>query len=136
MNESNLEGEIFSTLMLQNIMAISGGLYSCVISNGAGSVSAETYLFVEPYFVTQQSDQQVSVGSGVILFCDVEAFPLPDYLWQRVDGKSIRNGIDTMSKNLSIVPVDFGDEGEYYCNATARGRTATSRDILITGTYI
>jgi hypothetical protein len=134
---STLQGVILnqSILMLPNVTASTGGMYTCTVSNIAGNHSESTVVFVSPHFLNQPLDQQTSVSSTVHIVCDVEAFPDPEYLWQRVDGQAIRNGLANDERNLSISVVQFGDEGEYYCNASARGTTIRSRNILLTGKH-
>ena len=128
-NGTNLGGQNSDTLALPNVSASTGGIYTCIVSNIAGSDSINTSVFVAPYFVNQPLDQQVSVGSPLLIICDVEAFPNPDYLWERVDGRSIRNGIATDGRILNISTVNFGDEGEYYCKSSE----IQSRNVLVTG---
>ena len=132
-NGTDISGENSSILIISNIEASDGGIYSCVVSNGAGEESAETFVYVYPYFVSQPSDQQTSNGSTVVFNCDAEGFPSPDVLWQRVDGKSIRDEIVVTRKVLNISSVHYGDEGEYYCTAVELGIMIQSRQTLITG---
>jgi hypothetical protein len=133
--ETDIIGETAETLTLPNVTASTGGMYTCIVSNTAGNHSASTFVFIHPYFEVDPSDQQTSVGSCVVLVCDAVAFPSPEYLWQRLDGESISSNTVT-ERNLSITSVQYGDEGEYFCNASVRGITIQSRNGLITGNGI
>ena len=126
--------ETSATLMLSNVVFSTGGTYSCVVSNDAGSDSADTFVLIQPYFLSQPNDTLTSVNSSFGLTCDAVAFPSPEYLWQRVDGQNIRDGVNVNQRYLYISSLDFGDEGEYYCNATANGVTVQSHNALLAST--
>ena len=132
-NETDLEGWTLPILVLPNVTADTGGMYTCVVSNLAGSHNASTFLFVDPYFVSPPGDVQVSVGNRVVLICGAEAFPNPEYLWQRVDGMQIRNYI-VNGRNFTIPSSEFGDEGDYYCIASGTEMSFQSESGRITGT--
>lgn len=135
-NGRDLEGRTLPILAFSNITAETGGMYTCVVSNLAGSHNASTYLFIDPYFVSHPGDMQVSVGDTVVLACGVEAFPNPEYLWQRADGREIRNGIVSHERNLTITSIQFGDQGAYYCNASSNNEMPIqSRNGIITGIH-
>lgn len=120
--------------MRSNVQASTGGLYTCTVSNAAGADSSSTFLYVFPYFTIQPLSALTSSGRFSLLLCQAEAFPNPEYQWQRVDGGPIREGVETNNPNvLSFNPVMFGDEGTYYCNATSLEQTARSLDATITG---
>ena len=120
-------------LTLANVNASTGGMYTCVVTNAAGNDSDSTFLFIAPYFITEPVDEETTNGSSVTLQCVAEAFPSPDYLWARTDGLPIRQELMINSDSLSFDPVIFGDEGDYYCNATSREEVAHSRDATIAG---
>jgi hypothetical protein len=75
-----LNGETSGTLTLPNITTSTGGMYTCIVSNIAGNDSASTFVFVDPYFVSQPNSHH---GTTVVLICDALSFPDPQYLWQR-----------------------------------------------------
>jgi hypothetical protein len=133
-NGEDITGEVLRNLTLSNITADSGREYTCVVTNPAGSHNTSTFLFVYPYFVSHPGEMLVSVDDMILLTCGAMAFPNPDYLWQRADEGEIRG--DRMSRVLNISTVQFGDEGEYSCNATANGITVQSANGIIFGTYI
>ncbi len=132
-NGTELVGETLQILVLPNVTASTGGMYTCVVSNQAGNDSASTSVFVYPYFVSQPRDVVVSVGSSAMLICVVESFPNPAYQWQRMDGRPIHGGVSTIGRNLTISSIQYGDEGEYYCNASANGQTIVSEVGVIIG---
>ena len=132
-NGSDIENETSQTLQLSNVNASTGGMYTCVVSNAAGSDSASTFLYVSPYFVIQPIHRQAESGSTVSLSCEAEAFPAPEYQWWHVNGEPIRCEIISDSQVLVFDPVEFGDEGDYYCNASSIGMTTQSTVVTLTG---
>ena len=109
-NSSDITGQTSPVLMIPNVEASNGGMYTCVVSNAAGSDDASTFLFVSPYFTTQPVDTLTDYGSSITLLCEAEAFPSPDYQWGRADGVPIRGGITNYTNMLIIDFVMFGDE--------------------------
>ena len=107
-------------LEVMDINASSGGVYTCIVSNAAGSDSASTTLYVAPYIVTPLDEQTLTVnGSSVNLICEADGFPLPTISWDR-------NTTDiTVSSDseLMLSTVTFGQEGVYRClvNVTING---------------
>jgi hypothetical protein len=131
-NGTNLENEILPTLTILKITADSGGEYTCVVSNLAGSHNTSTFLFVYPYFLSHPGDVQVSLGSLILLTCDAVGFPSPEYLWQRVDEMQIMGSAVIDRRDLNTT-AKLGDEGEYYCTAFGRGISIQSQSAFVTG---
>ena len=132
-NGTDLEDQDSQILTLPNVTASTGELYTCVVSNTAGNDSISTFVFISPYFEFHPSDHQVSPSSNVVLVCGAVSFPNPEYLWQRVDGGNITSGA-IIERILNISSVQYGDEGEYFCNASIPGgNTVQSQNGLITG---
>jgi hypothetical protein len=134
-NGTNLDGEALPILRLFNITTDSGGEYTCVVSNPAGSHKASTFLFVYPYFLSHPGDVQVSLGSMIFLTCDAVGFPSPDYLWTRADGRIIRSDVSD-GRVLNITDAQFEDGGGYSCHASGRGLGLQSQDLVISGITI
>ena len=130
-NGTEWDEQSSQNLTLPDITAIDGGMYTCVVSNLAGSDNASTFVFIEPYIVSDPVGDEISTGSTVVLTCGAEAFPNPEYLWVRPDERNISG--TNYGRNLTIASIDYGDEGEYYCNASARGMTAMSEIAVIVG---
>ena len=108
-----------------------------MVSNSAGDDSASTYVFISPYITTQPEDSGGPNGSKVILLCEAEAFPSPQYQWKRVDGVPIRDTVlGVNSTMLFFNPLVFGDEGSYFCNAILGGVTTQSNLVTMTGNRI
>ena len=132
-NDSYIDGEVSENLTLSNVTALSGGVYTCLVSNEAGNDNASTFVFIFPYIVTEHGGVNTSTGSTVTLVCDAEAFPDPEYLWLRSDGEAIRDDITNNSRNLVFSSIEFGDEGRYYCTASGRGKSAPSQVGILSG---
>ena len=118
------------------MQAVNGSIYTCVVSNAAGSDSSSTFVYISPHFVTQPMSMSVDNGTSIGLLCEVEAFPNPSIQWWRVDGEPIRDGIVTDTQILFIDPVLFGDEGEYYCNASSLDTIIRSESATITSMFL
>ena len=132
-NGENLHGQNFDTLTFPNVTASTGGVYTCMVSNIAGSNNASTSVLIYPYFIDHPRSIEVSVGSEVLLICDAASFPSPDYLWQRTDGMNISNNIATNDRNLNISSVQYGNEGGYFCTASAGEDSVQSQIAIVTG---
>ena len=132
-NGTVITGANTATLMFSNVNATTGGKYSCVVYNSAGNESASTFVFISPYFIHQIEDRGGYNGSVLILKCEAEAFPAPQYQWERVDGVAIRDEVLVNSTILSFNPLIFGDDGRYFCNASSRGVTIQSNLFTLRG---
>ncbi len=116
-----------STLTLTNVTAANGGAYTCVITNAGGNNTATTSVFISPYFISQPQATGGVNNTMVILTCEAEAFPGPMYQWFRVDGEMLGNAVTGQaSAVLEFSPLQFGNEGDYFCNATSNGITIQS----------
>jgi len=110
-----------------------GGMYICEVSNRAG-VGVDNVTVVIIVEITVQPEDGVGTnGSIVTLSCEAEAFPSPEYLWLRTDGGMIREEVAIDGPMLEFSPVLFGDEGDYYCNATSEEYFALSETATLTG---
>ena len=128
-----LDGETSDTLILINANALSGGNYTCTVSNAAGSGSASTTLYVAPYIVTPLEEQTLTTnGSNVNISCDADGFLSPTVNWVDMTNAEVVNIILSL---LELSPVMFGNEGLYRCVATAEinglGFNATDDTILV-----
>ena len=135
-NNSNITGETSQVLTLPHLEASDGGIYTCIVSNLAGSDNASTFVYVSPYIITQPLDMSATYGSSVMLLCEADGFPSPEVKWGRTDQDSIRDNINISSSTLFISFVLFGDEGEYYCevsslNITLRSAATLTGNVLL-----
>ncbi len=131
-NDVIIQGPLSSTFEQS---PVTGGVYTCVVSNTAGFGSATTTVFISLRFIVQPNNTQTDVRERAVLICEAESFPEPTYEWFRLDD-SIRGNLTGLNaSSLVLDSVLFGDEGEYYCSATSRTNfTATSRTAILTGT--
>ena len=133
-NGTDLPGESQTTLQLTDIGATDGGVYTCVVSNAAGNSSMSTTINIRLYFAMQPMDINTEAGQNHMLTCGAEAFPEPTIQWFRDDGADFGmdvTGMDT--SDLMFTPVQFGDEGDYYCTATSNGESTNSTTVTLTG---
>ena len=103
-----------------------GGIYTCTVSNDAGSDSSTTTLYVAPYIDTPLDKQTFTAnGSNVDISCDATGFPTPTVSWVDTQGFEVSN-----TSQLQFSPVVFGDEGQYRCVATTEinGTNFTAMD--------
>jgi hemicentin len=132
-NGSELDEETSQTLILSNIAVNHGATYTCMVTNIAGNDSASTFVSIHPYVVTNPFNQSVAIGSSVVFICDLVAFPNPEYMWLRTDGRIFRDSITVNGRNLSIASIEYGDEGGYYCNASVGELSAESEVAVLSG---
>ena len=121
-----------SVLEVMDIDASSGGVYTCTVSNAAGSDSASTTLYVAPYIVTPLEEQALTTnGSNVNISCDADGFPSPTVSWVDMTNAEVMN-----TSVLEFSPVMFRDEGLYRCMAITEingMRFTTTDDTILIG---
>ena len=131
----DLINETDTTLTLNNISAMNGGNYTCVVSNAAGNDSATAVLYVEPIIVTQPTDILTRNGTVESFTCAAESFPSPEYTWEKYNEET--NSFDMVSSGsvLEFTPAVFGGEGSYHCVASLPGTSLniTSQSAILTG---
>ena len=132
-NGTDLDNETMQSITITHISALDGGKYTCVVSNAAGNDSASTVLNVFPEIVLNPKDANATNGTVRMLVCEAEAFPEPQYQWMRVGGMFSENVVGVDTSMLVFDTVMFGDEGGYYCSATANGVTVTSDNATLAG---
>ena len=136
-NGTDLPGENQTTLQLTDIDATDGGEYTCVVSNGAGNDSISTTLYIRPYFTTQPMSISTKAGQNETLTCEAEGFPEPTIQWFRDNGADFGLNVTGMvTSNLMFTPVQFGDEGDYYCTAASNGESSNTTTVTLTGIHI
>ena len=123
----------YSVLTISNVNATQhGGVYRCVVSNAAGNDSDNGTLNVRPVITVQPAETLLtSNGSIEQLQCVADAFPAPEYRWEKIE-----DGFLTTVSNTNILmfnPVMFGDEGSYQCVAVSLGVQVNSTSSLVTG---
>ena len=124
-----------SVLQLNFITATAGGEYTCLVHNAAGSNSISIALYVRPYFTVQPMSISTEGDQNINLTCESQAFPLPTIEWFRFDGEEFGVTVtQTNTSALMFTPVQFGDEGDYYCTATSNGESTNSTTATLTGT--
>ena len=99
-----------------------GGVYTCNVSNPAGSNSSSIMIYTEPVVEITPVDTSSSVGGTVNFGCRARGYPTPTYAWIYANG-SLPENIDILTDEngtsiFSILSVDVGDQGEYHCNVT------------------
>jgi len=133
LNGTDLDNETMQSLTIPHVSATVGGEYTCVVSNAAGNDSASTLLNVFPEIVLDPVNVNATNGTVHTLVCEAEAFPEPQYQWMREGGMFSENVVGVDTSMLVFDMVVFGDEGGYYCSATANGVTVTSDNATLTG---
>ena len=126
-------GEISEFFVIPDITFMSGDEYTCTVSNAAGNESVSTFLFVNPEITLNPLDVNTTDDSFLLIMCDAEAFPCPEFQWIHVDGDIGSNIMGADTNMLLFSPVLFGDEGDYFCTATSNGISVSSESATITG---
>ena len=113
-DDSVLEGENSTLLVISNVSTSSGGNYTCNASNTEGYGTAYGALYVHPFFTLQPADALSRNNVNLTLTCEADGFPSPAVHWEDSEGMSVSS-----SALLELAPVMFDDEGVYYCVAEA-----------------
>ena len=126
-------GETSTNLQIMSVTASHGGSYTCEANITSGTAFGSVTININPEFTSQPNNVSAFNGSMATVTCEASAYPSPVYEWIRVGGQPVRNGVTTNSSVLLLNPVQFGDEGDYYCNASSGGITIQSEAITIAG---
>ena len=134
-NGTELVDETSEIFFIPEISFIDGDEYTCMVSNAAGNESVGTFLFVSPEIVLNPMDMNATNGSFIMIVCDAEAFPCPEFQWIHMGGDIGSNIMEADTNMLVFNPVLFGDEGDYFCTATSNGISISSQSATITGKH-
>ena len=115
-NGMKLMNETSTVLNILNVTEADGGIYTCALN---GTIYDNVTVHILPEFISQFGDIQVINGSVSTLVCEATGFPTPTYVFSRVGNSEDRRDNATNSNILLFDPILFGDEGDYYCNATS-----------------
>ncbi len=131
-----LVNEVSNTLTLPNITSMAGGMYSCLVSNRAGSDNATVRVTVRPYFTSPPISTGGRNLASINLTCEAEGFPMVSYRWEKVDGviQSEVAGVD--SNTLVFEELQNEDQGDYVCTAESAGVRVPSDPATLTGMSI
>ena len=133
-NDQLLEDETSRTLSRIIMHAeIDGGVYTCNVSNPAGSNSSIIDVWTLPVFEVAPDNTNAYIGGSANFTCRARGYPTPQYIWKKTNGTlSQFSSIEVDHNNtstLTILPISVGDHGEYVCFAVGQRRldTTTSR---------
>ena len=129
-NDVNLTNETSEILNITG--SDGGGVYTCVVSNDAGRDMDNFTVNIIPEFIQPLIGYNAEVDTYRTLECNVTAFPAPTYQWYKVGGEL---GVNVSGENTAVLrfdPVQYGDEGDYYCQATSGNNTITSDNATLT----
>ena len=124
-------------LSLDEVIGSSGGVYTCIAINDAGSDNASVTLYVSPEISQDPENEYVQNGDTVTLSCNADSFPAPEYQWEMMNRTSGEfEPIDgETNTTLVIDPIDYDDYGTYRCEVTTPtiNENITSEEAVITG---
>ena len=129
-NNTILINETESVLNRSDITATGdGGVYSCVVTNDAGSDMDTATVNVSP--IITQSPQDIIVSNPQLmeirnLLCLATGFPEPTFQWFKIGGNLSENVTGETTSTLIFNLVQYGDEGDYYCQVTSNNITINS----------
>ena len=130
-NGEELDSETSSDLTLLNVTAENGGAYTCNVTNVAGSDTYTTYVFISPMITMNPVNVTTTMGTDEVSFnCSATAFPEPSFVWRK-EGDTVTEYSNTST--LTIGPVMFGDEGQYYCVAMSNDLMVESEQATLFG---
>ncbi|XP_035291447.1 hemicentin-1 [Anguilla anguilla] len=110
-------------LEIQDVMPEDSGLYSCVVSNiaGSNSLSFTVDVLLPPIIKAGPSVVTVHVNQAAVLPCEAEGTPTPSVIWRK-DGLPLvpNNSRFTIlaEGSLRIGSAQLSDAGRYYCTAS------------------
>ena len=127
---------LFSMLTVQNVTAVDGGEYTCVVFNLAGTGNDTIQVSISPYFTMQPEDSGGENGTMAVLTCEADGFPLPEFEWSRVDGEPLTERLTGFkSAMLVFSPLTFGDEGVYICTISSNDISVNSTSATLSGRF-
>ncbi|CAG4953040.1 unnamed protein product [Colias eurytheme] len=134
-SKTNYE-QVFNRIVFENITASDRGIYECIASNSAGSVSKQIELKVlVPPTITQFSNVTAIEDGTIQIVCKAKGIPIPKinilFLNEETDDHSIVWDSKKISDTeiefyLSFLRVNRQHEGSYICNATNEVESVTS----------
>ena len=123
-------------LSLQNVNGTNGGDYTCIAVNEAGNDNGTISLLIIPEILTDPMPQFVNVGQYLMLNCEADSFPAPNYQWEMMNRTS--GDFEPLTGQTSYqltLHIEYDLYGMYRCVAIADGieQNATSTPALVTG---
>ena len=106
-------------LMVNDISAVVGGEYTCIVFNDEGIGLATSNIFVTPYFTKEPMDVEVDYFDQVILSCEAVSFPQSEIHWQKLNNED--QFVDINGENDSTLIYENAivtDSGLYRCVAS------------------
>ena len=136
-----LPSETNDNLELMNInVPDNGGLYTCVVTNVAGSGNADSSITIYPIVLEDPISVNVTSNEQLTLMCNATGFPLPSIQWYQNgtlvtedDRISISNLTDSRSvlSTLTVSVAMTNDSGDYQCNATNSAGNIVSDTVTV-----
>ena len=116
-----------NTLLVEG--AVTGENFTCIVNNSAGSDQA--VFVVRPLRKINPLHKNVQIKEEVTFCCNISSYPPPQYEWFK--GNSPSNPIENSSSScLDLGPVQFGDEGYYYCVGSSNNESRESKKAKLT----
>ena len=109
------------TFELANVdLQTHAGEYICGVVNDAGIGFNYTYIYFAPKMISNPEDSFAEVGSNAEFSCQAEAYPDPEYQWQRRNKDLEFNSVDPNSNDpqYMLSPVSYASAGYYRCIAS------------------
>lgn len=138
LNGANIGGATSPTLTLNSVtMTQSGGSYSCVVSNVAGSATSSAATLtvnpaiIAPTITTQPASQSVTAGANVIFTIVASGTAPLSYQW-RLNGANIGGATSATLTLTGVTVVQSG--GSYSCVVSNAAGVATSSAAVLTVT--
>ena len=109
-----------------------GGVYTCIASNEAGGDEESFTVNISPVITLNPAPIDVDVLVIAMLECAASGFPEPTYQWFKVGGEISANVTGEDTSILTFNKTFYGDEGDYFCQATSGNITVNSSVATLT----
>jgi hypothetical protein len=108
-----------------------GGVYTCMVTNEAGSAMASTVVYVRPFVLPESVF--ANNGDDILLMCVSQTPPNSSIQWEKENTLGIFEAFSESGQTLMFRPITFGDEGVYRCVESVNGQSdkiSTSESLI------
>ncbi len=125
-----LDGQVFSTLTLPQVLASQGGDYTVKVTNSVGSVTSDpATLNVKPYVLNLAPDRMVGLGAKHKLFVEADGTGTLSYQW-KLNGNPIDGATNSTYLIDAIALKDAGSYTVELSQSSSSDKTTSDASVL------